>query len=123
MSTTIRFLFGIILAIDLAACDPTYPLFLRNGIATPITVQTTFEGGTPNEGVLQSGQELTFLHPKGEIERVVVFSAGRKLHDLDKQTLFAMRNSVPDPRQVIWSIEPEGIKALSRAEVGTKVPD
>ncbi|MBX6421551.1 MAG: hypothetical protein IRZ06_11190 [Nevskia sp.] len=117
MSATVRFLFGVALLIGLVACDPAYPLFLRNGLATPITVQTTFQGSAPSEGVLQPGQTLTFLHPQGEIEHVVVLSEGRKLHDLTRQALLDMRNSVSDPRQVTWNIQADGIKPLSRAEI------
>ena len=117
MMKAIRFVLAAAVLIGMAACDPTYPLFLRNGIATPITVQITFEEGAPSEGVLQPGERLAFLHTKGEIERVVVFSEGRKLHDLDRQSLLDMRNSVPDLRQVTWNIQTYGIKPLSRAEV------
>lgn len=117
MSATVRFLVGTTLLVGLAACDPAYPLFLRNGLAAPITVQTKFEGSTPSEGILQPGERLAFLHPRGEIERVVVLSEGRKLHDLNRQALFDMRTSVSDPRQVTWNIQPDGIKPLSRAEV------
>lgn len=112
-----RFVLAVTTVAGLAACDPAYPLFLRNGLAAPITVQTTFEGGTPSEGVLQPGQRLAFLHPQGEIERVVVLSEGRKLHDLNRQTLLDMHNSVPDPRQVTWNIQPDGIKPLNRAQL------
>ena len=117
MMNAIRFVLATVMLVGLAACDPTYPLFLRNGLATPITVQTTFEEGTPSKGALQPGERLAFLHPKGKIERVVVFSEGRKLHELDRQALLDMRNAVPDPRQVIWNIQSDGIKPLSRAEV------
>lgn len=117
MSTIVRFLFGVVLLIGSVACDPAYPFFLRNGLAAPITVQTTFEGGAPSEGIMQPGERLAFLHPKGEIERVVVLSEGQKLHDLNRQALLDMRNSVSDPRQVTWNIQSDGIKPLSRAEV------
>jgi hypothetical protein len=117
MSTPIRFLVAVTLLIAMVACDPAYPLFLRNGLAAPVTIQTRFEGGTQSEGVLQPGQQLTFLHPKGEVERVVVFSEGQKLHDLDRQTLLDMRNSVTNPREVTWNIRPDRIQALSRAEL------
>lgn len=117
MSAPVRFFFGATLLIGLTACDPAYPLFLRNGLATPITVQTTFEGSAPSEGTLRPGQTLTFLHPQGEIEHVVVFAEGRKLHDLNRQALLGMLNSVPDPRQVTWNIQSDGIKSLSRAEI------
>lgn len=117
MNTAIRLFWGGALLAGLVACDPAYPLFLRNGLTTPITVQATFEGSAPSEGVLQPGEQLAFLHPKGEIERVVVFSEGLRLYDFDRQTLLDMRNSVPDPRQVTWNIQSGEIKALSRAEV------
>lgn len=117
MSIIVRILVGVTLLMVLAACDPAYPLLLRNGLATPITVQTTFAEGTPSEGVLQPGDRLVFLHPKGEIERVVVLSEGRKVHDLNRQALLDMRNSVSDPRQVIWNIQSDGIRPLSRSEL------
>lgn len=117
MKNGIRFVLAVTVLAGLEACDPAYPLFLRNGLATPITVQTTFEEGDPSEGVLQPGERLAYLHPKGEIERVVVLAEGRKLHDLSRQALFGMRNFVSDPRQVTWNIQSDGIKPLSRAEV------
>lgn len=108
---------GVGLLVGLAGCDPGYPLVLRNGLATPITVQTNFEGEPPAEGTFRPGEELGFLHPKGDLERVVVFSGGQRLHDLNKQALLDMRNSVPDPWRVIWNIQVDGIKPLSRSEV------
>ena len=60
MMNAIRFVLTAALLTALAACDPAYPLFLRNGLATPITVQTTFEEGAPSEGVLQPGERLAF---------------------------------------------------------------
>lgn len=80
----IRFFLAATLLAGLTACDPAYPLFLRNGLATPITVQAKFEESVPSEGVLQPGERLTFLHPKGDIERVVIYTEGNKLHDLNR---------------------------------------
>ena len=117
MSASIRLFFGVALLIGLSACDPAYPLFLRNGLVSPITVQTTFENDAPTEGILQPGEQLAFLHPKGEIERVVVTAEGRQLLDLNRQMLLNMRNSTPDPRRVTWNIQADGIKPLSRAEL------
>ena len=73
MNAMIRLLLGVSVLISVAACDPAYPLFLRNGLTAPITVEAKFEGSTLSEGVLQPGESLVFLHPKGEIERVIVF--------------------------------------------------
>lgn len=117
MSTMIRFLLCVTLLISLTACDPAYPIFLRNGLSAPITMLTKFEGSTSNEGVLLPGESLAFLHPKGEIERVVVFFEGRMLHDLNRSALLDMQNSVDDPRQVTWNIQSDGIKPLSRVDL------
>lgn len=100
-----------------SGCDPVYPLFLRNGLTKPVTVQTQFDGDAPMEGVLQPGQRLAFLHPKGDIERVIVIYEGRTLHELHGAALLDLRNSVTDPRRVTWNIELDGIRALSRTEV------
>lgn len=117
MNAISRLIFGAALLIALVGCDPVAPLFLRNGLATPITVQTTYEGGNPSEGILAPGQRLTFMHPGGVIEHVVVISGSQKLYDLNKQALLDMLNSVADPRQVTWNIQSDRIKPLTRAEL------
>ena len=111
-----RHVLVVVVLVVLAACDPAYPLFLRNGLATPITVRATFEEGAPSEGVLRPGERLTFLHPKGEIKYIVILSEGQKLHELDKKALLDMRNSIPNPRLVTWNIQSDGIKPLSQLE-------
>lgn len=117
MSNPLRCVLAAVVLISLVACDPTYPLFLRNGLSGPITVETRFEGSAPSEGVLQPGERLTFVHPKGEIEHIMVYFEGGKLHELDRQALLNMRNAFHDPRQVTWNIQTDAITPLSRAEV------
>ncbi|MFU8832403.1 MAG: hypothetical protein ACNA7J_09630 [Wenzhouxiangella sp.] len=118
MIKSIRFVLTLIALVVLTACDPTYPLFLRNGLETQVTVQTKFEEGVSSEGVLQPGERLTFLHPEGKIASVIVYSEGHILYEFDKQALLDMHNSVSDPRQVTWNIQSDGVKPLSRAEMG-----
>ena len=117
MTNAIRAVLLVITLVVLTACDPTYPLFLRNGLVAPITVRATFEEGAVSEGVLNPGERLAFLRPKGEIKNIAVFSEGRLLHEFDKKTLFEMKNSVPNPRLVTWNIQSDGIKPLSQSEV------
>ena len=116
MNTTRAVLVALVLAVS-SACDPVYPLFLRNGLDAPITVQATFKGDAPTEAVLQTGERLAFVHHKREIERIAVIVEGRTLYELDGQAILKMLKSVPDPRRVTWSIQPDGIEPLSQSEI------
>lgn len=118
MNVLHRIVFGAALVLVLAGCDPAAPLFLRNGLSTPITVRASFSGagGAPSEGTLQPGERLAFIHPQGDIERVTVLVDDKAIHDLDKAALEKMRDSVDNPRDVTWDIEPGRIKPLNRAE-------
>ena len=104
--------------LPLVSCDPAYPLLVRNGLPTPVTVRTTFEQGVvPSEGLLQPGERLAFMHAGGNVERVVVMSGGKVLFDLDKAALTKMRGSVRDPRQVVWNVQEDGVKPVNRADL------
>lgn len=109
-------LFAAVLFIS-AACDPIYPIVLRNGLSTPITIGTVFNEGELSEGVLRPGEQLVYMHPKGEITNIRVSSQGRELYALDKKMLLDMRDSVADLSRVIWNIQSDGIIPLKQAEL------
>jgi len=117
MQSLARAFFVVALPIWLAACDPVYPLFVRNGLSKPVVIQIIYEGGVSNEGILQPGERLSFIHTLGGIKGVVVLSGNQVLYRLNEQALLDMYRSVPDMRQVTWNIQSDGIKALGDSEL------
>jgi hypothetical protein len=112
-SYAFKLIASLVVITSLAACDPAYPLFLRNGLPEAVEVHAKFEGEPLREALLRPGQRMAFLHPEGDIEQVIVTLNGRKLYDLNKAGLLTMLESVSDPRQVTWNIQSDGIKPLS----------
>ena len=113
-----RLAIGLALLV-VSACDPSLPLYLRNGCAEYITVKTFFTDGTVSEGALEPGQRLAYMHvPRNvDIEKVTVFLKGAVIHTLDRAKLTSMLSSVKDPRHITWNIEEHGIRPLSATEL------
>jgi hypothetical protein len=116
--TVIQMSAAVLAAILLAACDPAYPLFFRNGLTTPVLVRVTYANSTSTESILKPRERLTFLHTNDrDIERIALWSGERKLHELDKRALIGIRNSVPDARDVTWNIQFDAIMPLSKSQL------
>lgn len=101
----------------LLACDPAYPLFVRNGLVAPVFARVTWETGVNSEFTMLPGERVAFLHSKGEIIDVVVLQDDRPLLHLDRNALLKMQSSVPDMRKVTWNIQADGIVPLTEPEL------
>ncbi|MGH8523750.1 MAG: hypothetical protein ACREXY_05880, partial [Gammaproteobacteria bacterium] len=115
--------FALWLVVTLAslssACDPALPLYLRNGCTEDITIQTLFTSGAIEQGDLEPGQRLAYMHipPDVEIEKVSVFLSGSMIHSLSKTDIVSLMDSVSSPRQTTWNIERHEIRPLSAAQL------
>jgi hypothetical protein len=120
MKTRFHFATTVITALLLvcvSACDPAYPIFVRNGLAMPVTTRVIYMDGVTSEAILQPGERLALLHPRGDIETIVILSGDHELYRLNKQVLAEMRTSVPDVRSVTWNIQSNGLVPLTKSQV------
>ena len=93
----------------ISACDPAYPLIVRNDLSVPVTARINISG-SEGERRLQPGETLQIVKaPSDIVERITLLSEGRVLYDLDKQKLEELQKSVADPRNVTWEIQPSGL--------------
>lgn len=120
MSKLKRWLIALSLAVLMQACDPIYAIRLYNSLEQPVDLTVRFESGVESGGTLPPAQTLVFQHVESEMAQLTVSRDGQQLFSLDRQDMMALRQSVDDPSDYLWTIRTDGLEPRSREVAETE---